>query len=92
LIARLLPNAPNPFQGSTKIAFELDHSGKVNLDVLDISGRLVTTLVSGVRSAGHNEIEWDGLDGMGRRVAPGIYVYRLTTPEHVLARRMVMTS
>ena len=92
LIARLLPNAPNPFQGSTKIAFDLDRSGKVSLDVLDISGRLVTTLVSGVRSAGRNEIEWNGLDGMGRRVAPGIYVYRLTTQVRVLARRMVMTS
>jgi subtilisin family serine protease len=92
MIARLLPNAPNPFQASTKIAFDLDRTGKVRLDVLDISGRLVTTLASGVRSAGRNEIEWNGLDGTGHRVAPGIYVYRLTTPDRVLARRMVMTS
>jgi subtilisin family serine protease len=92
MIARLLPNAPNPFQASTKIAFELDRTGKVRLDVLDISGRLVTTLASGVRSAGHNEIDWNGLDGTGHRVAPGIYVYRLTTADRVLARRMVMTS
>ena len=92
IIARLLPNAPNPFRASTMIAFDLDRTSKIRLDVLDISGRLVTTLASGVRSAGHNEIEWNGLDTTGHRVAAGIYLYRLTTPDRVLARRMVMSS
>ena len=91
-ITRLLANSPNPFHASTRIAFDLDRPGNVTVDVLDIAGRLVTRLVSGARAAGRNEIEWNGLDGSGRHVAPGIYVVRLITPNTVLARRMVMAS
>ncbi|HET9234392.1 MAG TPA: S8 family serine peptidase, partial [Candidatus Eisenbacteria bacterium] len=91
-ITRLLANSPNPFRASTRIAFDLARPGNVTVDVLDIAGRLVTRLVSGPRTAGRNEIEWNGLDGAGRHVAPGIYVVRLTTPSTVLARRMVMAS
>jgi minor extracellular serine protease Vpr len=92
VVLSLLPNAPNPFHASTVIAFELGRPAPVSLDVLDLSGRVVTTLISGVRAAGRNEITWEGMDGTGRRVAAGIYFFRLTTPEGVLARRMVLAS
>jgi subtilisin family serine protease len=88
---RLWQNAPNPFASSTVIAFELDRRREARVDVLDVAGRRVRTLVSGFRPAGRNEVTWDGRAAGGRAAAAGIYFYRLSTSDRVLAGRMIRT-
>jgi hypothetical protein len=88
---RLWQNAPNPFASSTVIAFELQRQAEVTVDILDVAGRRVTTLHSGVLPGGYNEVVWDGRDAGGRRAAAGIYFYRLQTPHRALAGRMILT-
>jgi hypothetical protein len=65
---------PNPFHGSTEIAFSVPASASVSLKVYDISGRLVRTLVEGTLEAGSHRVVWDGRTGAGSATAPGVYL------------------
>jgi len=78
-------NYPNPFNPSTVIAFALPNESHVRLDIYNILGQKVTTLVNEQLSAGEYSYEWDG-----SKVASGIYLYRLTTDKFSATRKMVL--
>ncbi|MEZ4387082.1 MAG: FlgD immunoglobulin-like domain containing protein [Candidatus Krumholzibacteriia bacterium] len=88
----LAQNVPNPFNPLTKIAFSLARTDRVSLAVYDLQGRLVRTLVDGVRPAGRQEITWNGTDAAGQRLASGTYVYRLRTSDRLLSRTMTLVK
>jgi hypothetical protein len=89
--ARLLANAPNPFRSTTTIRYELDRSMRIGLIILDLRGRLVKTVESGIfREPGTYEARWDGRDEEGRRMAQGMYFYRLTGEGVDQIRRMLL--
>ncbi|MEP0548950.1 MAG: kelch repeat-containing protein [Rhodothermales bacterium] len=69
---------PNPFAGTTTLPLRLDRAGAVTLTVYDVRGRQVAVLVDGVLTAGEHRVAWDGTADDGRRLAPGVYVARLT--------------
>ncbi len=71
---RLFSNYPNPFNPSTTIRFELNRSCEVKLQVFDLLGRRVRTLVSGRLSAGRHTRTWDGKDEAGKPVSSGVYL------------------
>jgi flagellar hook assembly protein FlgD len=73
----LSQNYPNPFNPSTKIRFALPKAGKVKLEIYDLLGNTVRTLVSKEMSAGRHEVLWDGRNQDGHTVAVGIYLYRI---------------
>jgi len=73
----LLGAVPNPFNPQTMVRFSLPAEQHVRLDIYDVQGRLVRTLVDGVRPAGMGEARWDGRDRTGRGVASGTYFARL---------------
>ena len=85
-------NVPNPFNPVTTIDFGMPRTGDVNLSVYDLSGRLVRTLVAGQVAAGQHLARWDGRDDQGAQAASGIYLYRLTTPEGALSRKMMLVK
>jgi hypothetical protein len=72
-------NYPNPFNSSTQISFTLAAPKLVRLDVFDLLGRRVRTLVNSRLGSGTFKIRWDGLDERGVRVASGVYIYRLSS-------------
>jgi hypothetical protein len=73
-----LTNAPNPFSASTKIAFELQEPEHVTIDVTDMTGAYIHTLVHDETfESGHHSLEWDGTMSNGVRAAAGIYYCRL---------------
>lgn len=83
-IAASLTTFPNPFYlsgGPATVRYEVDRSGDVGLDLYDVRGRKVRTLVDGVHSQGTFITTWDGTDDEGRRVASGVYFCRMTTGE-----------
>lgn len=90
--ARLSSSQPNPFVSATTIAFSLERAGRGDLSVFDASGRLVRRLASGWLEAGPHALRWDGRDESGRRVAPGVYFYRLGSDGFTGSRRMVMLA
>jgi hypothetical protein len=73
----LLQNYPNPFNESTKIRFSLQQPGFVSLQIFDLLGRKVRTLVSGHQTQGVKYAIWDGRDDYGKGVSSGIYFYRI---------------
>ncbi len=85
-------NYPNPFNPQTTIAFSLPRAGAVRLEILDLQGRLVRTLLDGSRGQGSHEVIWNGTTDAGRRAASGTYVYRLTTEDRVLSRSLVLVK
>lgn len=70
-------NYPNPFNPATTIRFQLAEPTAVVLEVFDVAGRRVATLVDEALSAGTYGVEWDGRDDAGRAVAGGLYLYRI---------------
>ena len=90
--ASLRQNRPNPFNPSTSIQFTLARDEDVQLQILDLAGRRVRTLLLEPRSAGLHEIVWDGTDSFGRRVASGVYLYRITTPTFAETRKLTLVQ
>jgi len=87
----LWPNEPNPFHGGTEIRFALRAAAAVQLQVYDIAGRRVRTLIDAPHAAGPDlRVTWDGTDDHGQRVPPGIYVARLRTPSFTSNRKMTV--
>jgi endonuclease/exonuclease/phosphatase family metal-dependent hydrolase len=76
--ARLLANAPNPFNPSTNLRFVLDRAGDAALNVYDAAGRLVRAFPAAPYEAGEHFVTWDGRDAAGRAVASGVYMVRLS--------------
>jgi len=88
----LFQNAPNPFNPSTTIRYELPAAGVVDLRIYDVAGRLVRALHHGVESAGPQEKTWLGRDERGQPVASGVYFYRLVAGDEVQTRRMLLAK
>jgi flagellar hook capping protein FlgD/CHRD domain-containing protein len=83
-------NYPNPFNPSTTISFTLAAPSLTRLDVYDVNGRLVSTLLREYRPAGRTEVKWNGTSADGQRVASGVYFYRLVAGPFVETKRMVL--
>jgi hypothetical protein len=81
--------APNPFSGRTTIKFDLPTATAANLAVYNVAGQKVRTLAGGTMPAGSHAVSWDGRADNGQRVAGGVYLYRLTTPDHQSTKRLV---
>jgi len=75
----LTQNYPNPFNSETVIRFTLPAASATRLDVYDMSGRLVTTLLNGTISGGTHQINWNAMDNAGQMLPSGVYVYRLAS-------------
>ncbi len=87
---RLYPNYPNPFNPGTTIRFYLPRTSRVRLEIFDILGRKIRTLVEGVRPAGEHRVTWDGRDGSARQVSGGVYFYRLESEGYLMQRKMLL--
>nr|MEE4267047.1 FlgD immunoglobulin-like domain containing protein [Candidatus Krumholzibacteria bacterium] len=83
---------PNPFNPATAIAFRLAGPGLVRLDILDVRGRLVRSLIQDRYAAGSHEVRWDGRDDRGQAVAAGVYLTRMQAPGYTATRKMVLAK
>ena len=81
----LTQNYPNPFNPTTTIRYQLPARTRVELKVYDIIGRCVATLADGLQAAGLHEVKFDGSG-----LASGVYLYRLTTPDYIRDRKMLL--
>jgi hypothetical protein len=90
--AILYPAAPNPFNPTTTIRFELPSRMSVRLSIHDLRGRQVRLLAEGTFDAGAYPRDWDGRDGSGRRVASGVYFCRLDAGGDVQAQKLTLVE
>jgi hypothetical protein len=78
----------NPALGPVRLAYTLPHAADVRLDLFDVSGRRVRSLVREAQEAGVHEAVWDGTDEAGRQAARGLYFARLSVGDRVLTRKV----
>jgi hypothetical protein len=86
----LIGNSPNPFNPETTIRFEVQGSRFVHIEIYNIRGQLVRTLVNDYHQQGVYSVDWDGRDDNGNHASSGIYLYRMVAGEYVSVRRMVL--
>jgi hypothetical protein len=86
----LYGNFPNPFNPATNIRFYLPQSGMVNLNIYDLNGCRLITLLSADKPAGNHELRWNGRDESGNQAASGIYYYELIAAGKTLAGKMLL--
>ena len=86
----LKANYPNPFNPTTTIAFDVPEATDVTLEVYDMMGRRVATLISGQLNAGRYEAVWNARSDAGSMVASGVYIYRLRAGSFESTKQMVL--
>lgn len=83
-------NYPNPFNPGTTIEFSLQHGAAVSLDIINLLGRRVTTLMDQSLPAGRYSIIWDGTEADGAPVATGLYFYVLKAGDQRQVKKMIL--
>ena len=83
-------NYPNPFNSNTALGFLLPDDADVELNIFDMLGNKIRSVVNGNQAAGWYRVIWDGKDNRGINVASGIYIYRLTVNNQSLNRKMLL--
>ena len=86
----LAQNHPNPFNPSTDISFSLPRKSRVRLEIYNLLGQQVRSLLDDELMSGQHTITFDGRDNDGQAIASGVYFYRIKTADDVRTRKMVM--
>jgi len=86
----LQPNYPNPFNPSTTLRYQLPVDSQVRLDIFDVLGQKVRTLVAGARPAGYHRVVWNSRDDGGMPVASGVYFSRLQAGDYLKVRKLLL--
>jgi hypothetical protein len=90
IATELKSNYPNPFNPETNIAFSMKEAGPVAVEVYNVKGQLVRTLVNDVKAAGNHTVVWNGKDNNGRSVSSGIYYYKMNAGKYSSTKKMIM--
>ena len=81
--------SPNPFYTTATIHYNVNKTGRIKLDVYNIKGQHIKSLLQETKSSGSYQIIWDGKDKAGNQVAPGIYFMRLEADGKTLTKKML---
>ncbi|MFH2049899.1 MAG: T9SS type A sorting domain-containing protein, partial [bacterium] len=87
---RLDQNYPNPFNPTTEIVFSIPQDAKVSLEVFNIMGQRVKTLIDEMLNAGEHTVEWDSRNSSGQSVSSGIYFYKLNAGDQTDSKKMML--
>ncbi|MEW5701592.1 MAG: FlgD immunoglobulin-like domain containing protein [Candidatus Zixiibacteriota bacterium] len=87
---QLIRANPNPFNAAVTLTYSIEQPGNVRLDVYDVLGRRITTLIDRRQDAGSHEVTWMGDDQQGRPVASGLYIARLATKATVSTEKLLL--
>ena len=83
-------NYPNPFNPTTSIQFDLPSACHVTLDIFNIAGQKVATIIDRSYEAGIHTVEWNGRSSAGQQAASGIYLYRIVADDFIQTRKMML--
>lgn len=87
---QLNSNFPNPFNPVTTISYSIQESGNILLQVFNLKGQIVKTLVNEMRSTGTYSVIWDGTDRFDKPVSSGIYLYKMKTDNYLSSKKMIL--
>ncbi len=87
---KLLSNYPNPFNPVTNIAYSINETGNVTIDVYNLKGQLVKSLVNEVIETGDHIVTWNGRDNSNKSVASGVYFYKMQSSNYTATKKMIL--
>jgi len=87
---KFLKNYPNPFNPTTKIAFEIGEVGKTKVEVFNVKGQKIKTLLDEKMEIGKHSVIWQGNDNNNNRVSSGMYFYKVTINGNQKTSKMIM--
>jgi hypothetical protein len=90
VITELRSNYPNPFNPTTIISYSVLNADNIIIEIYNIKGQRVKTLVNENKNTGHYQVTWNGTDDSGRSVSSGIYFYKMTTGDFVDIKKMMI--
>jgi len=82
-------NYPNPFNSSTEIRFYVPISSRINLSIYNLTGNLIKKILDFNLPKGVHQITWDGTDNNGNYISSGLYIYRLSTANISLQKKLL---
>ena len=83
-------NYPNPFNPTTQINYELPNNSFVNIDIYDVIGHKIKSLVSSNQEAGYKSVVWNATNDLGQPVSAGMYIYTIQAGEFRQTKKMVL--
>ena len=83
-------NYPNPFNPETTISFLVPEPASVKIDIYNVMGQQIATLLNSTVETGYHEVNWNGTNRSGKRVADGVYFYRMEADGYVQSRKMLL--
>ena len=86
----IISNYPNPFNPETTINYSLKENAKVSLNIYNIKGQKVKTLVDEQLQQGEHSAIWNGRGSNGNQVSSGIYFYKMKTDNFEKTRKMIL--
>ncbi|TET79251.1 MAG: T9SS type A sorting domain-containing protein, partial [Candidatus Cloacimonadota bacterium] len=90
-VVTLSQNYPNPMRNSTTIFYFIPNEAKNSrINIYDISGRLVRTIKKTGKEVGYHRVVWDGQDNSGKKVANGVYFYKIKAGDYTITRKMIV--
>ncbi len=87
---QLFQNYPNPFNPQTTIEYSLAGSGRVLIEIYNILGQKVTTLVDNYHERGFYKVQWQGKDNSGRNIASGVYIYKIKSGDFAQTKKLLL--
>jgi flagellar hook assembly protein FlgD len=90
MVTKLSGNYPNPFNPETTINFSTKEDGNVRIDIYNIKGQRVTTLVNEHMKADNHKVVWTGKDNSGRQVSSGVYFYKMKAGKYTSTKKMIL--
>ena len=90
LATTLNANYPNPFNPETTITYSLQDASPVTIEIYNIKGQLVKTLVNESKSSGNHSVVWNGTDNSNRLVSSGVYYYKMQAGRFSSTRKMIL--
>ena len=83
-------NYPNPFNPETTISYSLSQGENVKIEIYNVKGQLVRTLVNEDKAAGDHSVVWTGVDNNNRPVSSGVYYYKMTAGKYSSSKKMIL--
>ena len=87
---QLSQNFPNPFNSTTQIAYQLPQGNHVLINIYNVNGQHVKTLVDENKEPGTYFVVWDGINAKGTNEASGVYIVSLQTTSFMAVRKMIL--
>ncbi|MDP8220270.1 MAG: T9SS type A sorting domain-containing protein, partial [Candidatus Stygibacter frigidus] len=90
VVTALTGNYPNPFNPETTIKMALKTNGLVRIDIYNVRGQMVRTLVNEYMDAGNHDIIWNGVDDHGQKLGSGVYFYNMKFGKYTSTKKMIL--